>query len=140
MHAKSTPRAFTLGDGSLVLRTALKILEQWKATTQQVCSILRITRSRVCRIRQGKAVRVDRDQLERASIVLNCHASLRLTFESPENVYGFVNMENHNDFFNGRKPLEIMAQGDLLSIFETYKRIDALCGSNLSYSRSRGVV
>ena len=83
MHAKSTPRAFTLGDGSLVLRTALKILDQWKATTQQVCSILRITRSRVCRIRQGKAVRVDRDQLERASIVLNCHASLRLTFESP---------------------------------------------------------
>ena len=140
MHAKSTPRAFTLGDGSLVLRTALKILDQWKATTQQVCSILRITRSRVCRIRQGKAVRVDRDQLERASIVLNCHASLRLTFENPDNVYGFVSMENYNDFFNGRKPLEIMAQGDFLSIFETYKRIDALCGSNLSYSHSRGVV
>jgi hypothetical protein len=37
-------------------------------------------------------------------------------------------LENQNEFFNGRKPLEIMAQGDLMSILETYKRIDAFCG------------
>ena len=140
MHATYKNCALTLGDGSVILRTALNILEKWKATPQQACSILRVTHGRIFRIRQAMSVKLDRDQLERASIVLNCHASLRLTFESPENVYGFVNMENHNDFFNGRKPLEIMAQGDLLSIFETYKRIEALCGSNLSYSRSRGVV
>lgn len=115
--------------GSVILRTALRILEKWKATTEQVCSILRVSRSSISRTQQGKGVALDRDQLERASIVLNCHASLRLVFDNPENVYGFVGKENHNDFFNGRKPLEIMAQGDLMSLFETYKRIDALCGA-----------
>ncbi|EMB2825386.1 hypothetical protein U8047_006456 [Pseudomonas aeruginosa] len=137
MHATSKNRVLTFGDGSVVLRTALNILELWKATPQQACSILRVTHSRISRIRQGKGVKLDRDQLERASIVLNCHTSLRLIFENLENVYGFVSMENHNDFFNGRKPLEVMAQGDLLSLFETYKRIDALCGDNLSDPLSR---
>lgn len=137
MHATYKNCALTLGDGSVILRTALNILEKWKATPQQVCSILRVTHSRISRIRQAMSVKLDRDQLERASIVLNCHASLRLIFENPDNVYGFVSMENYNDFFNGRKPLEVMAQGDLMSLFETYKRIGALCGDNLSDSLSR---
>ncbi len=113
----------------MILRTALRILGKWKATTEQACSILRISRSSISHAQQGKGIELDCDQLERASIVLNCHASLRQVFDNPENVYGFVGKENHNDFFNGRKPLEIMAQGDLLSLFETYKRIDALCGT-----------
>lgn len=134
MHARSKNLALTFGDGGVVLRAALNILELWKATPKQACSILRVTRSRISRARQGKGVKLERDQLERASVVLNCHASLRRIFENPENVYGFVSMENHNDFFAGRKPLEVMAQGDLLSLFETYKRIDTLWG-NLSGSQ-----
>lgn len=77
----------------------------------------------------GKDVELDGDQLKRVSAVLNCHASLRQIFDNPENVYGFVAKENHNEFFNGRKPIEIMAQGDLVSLLDTYKRIDALCGA-----------
>ncbi len=128
MHATSRTRTFSKDQSGVILRTALRILEKWKATTEQEISILRVSRSSISRIQQGKGVELDCDQLERASIVLNCHASLRLVFDNPVNVYGFVGMENHNDFFNGRKPLEIMAQGDLLSLFETYKRIDALRG------------
>ncbi|MBX9763172.1 MAG: hypothetical protein K2Y24_09090 [Pseudomonadaceae bacterium] len=127
MRATSRNLAFSKDQGSVILRTALRILEKWKATNEQACSILRVSRSSISRAQQGKGVELDRDQLERASIVLNCHASLRLVFDNPENVYGFVGKENHNDFFNGRKPLEVMAQGDLMSLFETYKRIDALC-------------
>lgn len=127
MHAASKTLAFSKDQGSVILRTALRILEKWKATTEQVCSILRVSRSSISHAQQGKGVELDFDQLERASIVLNCHASLRLVFDNPENVYGFAGKENHNDFFNDRKPLEIMAQGDLMSLFETYKGIDALC-------------
>jgi len=117
--------------------TALRILEKWKATTEQASSVLRVSRSSISRAQQGKGVELDRDQLERASIVLNCHASLRLVFDNPENVYGFMGLENHNEFFNGRKPLEIMAQGDLMPLFEVYKRIDAFCGGGeLVYSSS----
>lgn len=128
MHATSRTRAFSTDQSAVILRTALRILEKWKATTEQTSNVLRVSRSSISRAHQGKGVELDRDQLERASIVLNCHASLRLAFDNPENVYGFMGLENQNEFFNGRKPLEIMAQGDLMSLLETYKRIDAFCG------------
>jgi hypothetical protein len=120
--------AVTRDQARVVLSTALNILMKWDASTDQACNILRVSRSTITRTQQGKGVELDGDQLDRASIVLNCHAALRLVFDNPENVYGFPNMENHNDFFNGRKPLEIMAQGDFFSLMETYKRIDALRG------------
>lgn len=137
MHATSKTLVFSTDQGSVILRTSLRILEKWKATTEQACSILRVSRISIYDAQQGKSIELDCDQLTRASIVLNCHASLRQVFDNPENVYGFVAKENHNDFFNGRKPLEIMAQGDLLSLFETYKRIDTLCGTGEPIYSSR---
>lgn len=135
MHTTSRIHAFSKDQSSMILCTALRVLEKWRASTEQASSILRVSRSSISRAQQGKGVELDRDQLERASIVLNCHASLRLVFDNPENVYGFMGLENHNEFFNGRKPLEIMAQGDLMSLFEAYKRIDAFCGAGeLVYS------
>jgi hypothetical protein len=137
MHATSRPHGFSKDQSGVILRAALRVLEKWKATTEHASNILRVSRSSISRAQQGKSVELDRDQLERASIVLNCHASLRLIFDNPENVYGFMSLENHNEFFNGRKPLEIMAQGDLMSLFEAFKRIDALCGAGeLVYSSS----
>lgn len=117
---------FSKNQNAVILRTALKILEQWRATAEQSCSILRASHNTITRALQGKDVELDVDQLERASIILNCHATLQLVFDNPENVYGFPRMKNHNDFFNGRAPLEIMAQGDLIQLQETYKRIEAL--------------
>lgn len=136
MQETSKSLGLSKDQGGVILRTALRILEKWKATTEQASSVLRVSRSSISRIQQGKGVELDCDQLERASIVLNCHASLRLVFDNPENVYGFVGMENHNDFFNGRKPLEIMAQGDLMSLLETYKRIVEFCGAGELISSS----
>ncbi|MOA48771.1 hypothetical protein D3C78_1715630 [compost metagenome] len=63
--------------------------------------------------------------MQRISVVLNIHAALRLVFDNPENVCGFPSMENRNEF-NGRTPLEIMAQGDMVSLYEPFRRIDAL--------------
>jgi hypothetical protein len=128
VEAQLKALALTKDQGRAVLSTALNILAKWGATTEQSCNILRVSRSTITRALQGKGAELDSDQLARASIVLNCHAALRLVFDNPDNVYGFPGMDNHNDFFNGRKPLEIMAQGDLFSLFETYKRIDALRG------------
>ena len=127
MHATSRIRAFSTDQSGVILRTALRVLEKWKATTEQASNVLRVSRSSISRAHQGKGVELDRDQLERASIVLNCHASLRLVFDNPENVYGFVGMKNDNEFFNGRTPMDIMARGDFVSLYETFNRIDSLC-------------
>lgn len=67
--------------------------------------------------------------MQRISLVLNIHAALRLVFDNPENVYGFPSMENRHEFFNGRIPLEIMGQGDMILLYETFRRIDALRGA-----------
>ncbi|MBZ9780347.1 hypothetical protein K9857_02120 [Pseudomonas sp. REP124] len=113
------------------LRAAVGILEKWQASSDQVCRLLRISRSTYTRARQRDpawAVALDADQMQRISFVLNIHATLRLIFDNPQNVYGFVSMANDNEFFNGRSPLEIMAQGDMISLYETFRRIDALRG------------
>jgi hypothetical protein len=114
------------------LRAALNILDKWKASSEQACQILRISRSTYTRAKQHDpkwAVGLDFDQMQRISLVLNIHAALRVVFDNPENVYGFPSMENRNEFFNGRAPLDIMAQGDMISLYETFRRIDALRGA-----------
>ncbi|WP_223517617.1 antitoxin Xre-like helix-turn-helix domain-containing protein [Pseudomonas sp. GL-B-19] len=114
------------------LRAAVGILEKWSASSDQACRILRISRSTYTRARQRDpewAVALDADQMQRISFVLNIHATLRLVFDNPENVYGFPSMANDNEFFNGRSPLEIMSQGDMISLYETFRRIDVLRGA-----------
>lgn len=110
------------------LRVALRILDGWNATTEQVGSILRIsTTTRLKLSRDPSAsVRLDLDQQQRISLVLNIHASLRTVFANQENVKRFPSLENANDFFQGRSPLEVMAQGDMISLYETYRRIEQL--------------
>jgi hypothetical protein len=125
-------QAFTKAQCVTGLRAAVGILEKWSASSDQACRILRISRSTYTRARQPDpswSVALDSDQMQRISFVLNIHAALRLIFDNPENVYGFPSMANHNEFFNGRSPLEIMAQGDMISLYETFKRIDVLRGA-----------
>jgi hypothetical protein len=125
-------QSFTKSQCVTGLRAAVGILEKWKATGDQACRILRISRSTYTRARQRDpdwAVALDADQMQRISFVLNIHATLRLVFDNPDNVYGFASMTNDNEFFNGRSPLEIMAQGDMISLYETFRRIDILRGA-----------
>ena len=123
---------FSKSQGTVGLRAALNILDRWQASSEQSCRILRISRSTYTRALQKDptwSVSLDTDQLQRISLVLNIHSALRVVFDNPENVYGFVAMDNHNDFFNGRSPLEIMAQGDMIALYETFRRIDVLRGA-----------
>jgi len=114
------------------LQTAVTIFEKWNATVDQVCRTLRISRSTYTRAKQHDpewSVSLDSDQMQRISFVLNIHAALRTVFDNPDNVYGFLSKVNHNDFFNGRSPLEILSQGDMISLYETFRRISALRGA-----------
>jgi len=132
MAVPAHAQPFTKNQCVTGLRAAVSILEKWKATSDQACRILRISRSTYTRARQRDpdwAVALDADQMQRISFVLNIHATLRLVFDNPNNVYGFTSMANDNEFFNGRSPLEIMAQGDMISLYETFRRIDMLRGA-----------
>ena len=132
MTITSAARGLTKAHGVTGLRAAVGILEKWQASGDQACRILRISRSTYTRTKQRDpdwSVSLDADQMQRISFVLNIHAALRVIFDNPENVYGFPAMANDNEFFNGRAPLEVMSQGDMISLYETFRRIDALRGA-----------
>lgn len=114
------------------LRAAVTILDRWGATGEQGEAILRVSHSTYARAKRKdglQAINLDRDQLTRASLVLNIHAALRMVFDNPDNLYGFMRMPNDNEFFFGRSPLEVMGSGDMVAVYETFKRIDVLRGS-----------
>ncbi|QNU61639.1 antitoxin Xre-like helix-turn-helix domain-containing protein [Vreelandella titanicae] len=113
------------------LKTAVRILDKWRASGEQGEAILRVSHSTYARARRGDLdeIKLDSDQLTRISYLLNIHAALRMIFDNPENLYGFVNLVNDNPYFNGRTPLEIMGSGDFAALYETFKRIDSLRGS-----------
>lgn len=114
------------------LRTAVAILDRWGATGEQGEAILRVSHSTYARAKRKDglpSISLDRDQLTRVSFVLNIHAALRVIFDNPDNVYGFMRMPNDNAFFFGRSPLEVMSTGDIVAVYETFRRIDVLRGS-----------
>lgn len=113
---------------AVALRVAVRILRGWQATVQQACRILRVSPATYYSASrdQVSSRRLDLDQQQRVSLVLNIHASLRTVFTNPANVSSFPVLKNDNPFFDGRSPLDIMAQGDLISLYEAYKRIDQM--------------
>jgi len=129
MQAAVSEQVFAKEQCLAGLRAAADILENWGASKAQACCILRISLSTFNRAKQrapGWSVSLDSDQMKRVSIVLNIHAALRQIFDNPDNCYGFPAMANDNSFFNGRSPLEIMSQGDMVSLYETFRHIEAL--------------
>ena len=110
------------------LKVALQIIEKWQASPQQACRILRISQSTFRRVKQGKNAgsRLDLDQQERIGLVIGIHASLRTVFSDQSNVHCFPGLKNDNAFFGGRSPLEVISQGYIISMYETFKRIQQL--------------
>lgn len=96
-------------DGTIPLRTAVTVMKRWRASTQEIMSVLRVSRSTRVRAQSNDhPIQLDMDQMTGISMVLNIHAALRTIFDNPENVYSFPSLKNHNEFFDGRSPLQVM--------------------------------
>lgn len=114
------------------LKAAMNILDKWGCSPEQEWLILGMKKSSYYNYREQPAsARLSEDQLERMSYILNMHQALRIVFDNPENVYGFMRMKNNNPFFNGRSPLELIATGNFGTLYEVFKRIDALRGAGI---------
>lgn len=112
------------------LKAAFNILDKWRCTAEQAQAILRLPKATYYKYRNDpESARLDRDQLARISYLLNMHQALRIVFENPENVYGFMRKRNHNPYFHGRAPLEVIGNGDFAALYETFRRIDTLRGA-----------
>lgn len=108
-------------------KAAEQIMDGWGCTTKDKQKIMRIAPSTYHKFKANpETVSLDSDQLERLSYIVNMHASLRIVFDNPENVKGFMALENHNPYFNGRSPLSIIRDGKFAHIYEVFCRIDSL--------------
>lgn len=111
------------------LQTAVRLLGKWGANSEQGTAILRVspdTYARAKRCEPEWQVNLDDEQLTRISYLLNIHAALQLIFDAPSDVYGFMSMANHNDSFNGRSPLDVIARGDLTELREVWLHVNML--------------
>lgn len=114
---------------SIGLKTVIVILDKWGCSPEQAQAILQISKASFYKFKKDPgAAQLTNDQVERLSYVLNIHATLRTLFENPENVYGFMALSNHNPFFNGRSPLEMLSTGHFGTLYEVYKQLDGLRG------------
>lgn len=111
------------------LKTVFAILDKWRCSAEQIQRILQISKAAYYKYRNDpSSASLTQDQLERISYLLNIHSSLRLLFDNPQNLYGFMAMSNHNPYFNGLSPLDVISSGQFSALYETYKHIDALRG------------
>lgn len=110
------------------LCAAIEIMRRWGATQEQMTSTLGVSRNILERAKesQSETIKLDSEQLGRITCILNMHAALRVIFENPVNVYGFVSMSNGNEFFDGRRPLDVIADGSLASLYETSRRLEGM--------------
>ena len=107
--------------------TVLNIMDKWSCSEKEKMALLGIGRSTLHKYQVAPAsARLTPDLLERISYLLNIHAILRILFENPENVYGFVRMPNKHAFFNGKAPMDILASGLMSALYEVHRHLDGI--------------
>lgn len=109
------------------LKAVVKIMESWSCSRSQMSIILAIPYSTLGRyIKAPEKARLSRDQQTRLSYILNIYRLIRMTFNNQANVDNFMSLKNHNGQFYGRRPLDLLLEGSIENIRDTYRHIDAL--------------
>jgi hypothetical protein len=97
-----------------VVKIAARVLTGW-SSPEVIPLILDLPGSTCEAVAQDnlRDLQLTEEQLHRASLVLDMHASLRTLFMNTENVKRFMTMPNNNEPFAGRAPLDLIASGDI---------------------------
>ena len=66
------------------------------------------------------------EQQFRLSYILRIHGALRLQFDNPKNIYGFMSFKNQNKPFNGNRPLDLISTGNINDLKNICESIEAL--------------
>jgi uncharacterized protein (DUF2384 family) len=122
--ATPTVPQITAEEASAAARAVIKLFEKWKLTDAVAREVLGGLAPRTyARWKTGDHGRIDRDLATRLSLLLGIHKGLRILFTDPERGYAWVSKPN--DAFGGRRPVEILAQGDIFSLARVRAYLDA---------------
>lgn len=116
--SKATPTA---------LRVVIKIMESWSCSRSQMSIIVAIPQSKLSRyIKTPEKARLSRDQQTRLSYILNIYQLIRLIFNNQVNIDNFMFLKNYNGEFNGRRPVDLLLEGSIENLRDTYRHIENL--------------
>lgn len=105
-------------------KAADKILLSWGCTAQQCQTILGISELSYHKFKSAPdTTQLNPEQFERVSYLLNIYQALRMTFNTPSNLSGFMGMKNNNVPFAGSTPLAMITSGNLDDLREVAQHI-----------------
>ena len=83
------------------INLALQTLDNWGLNEAVKAELLGLDS-----VAELSELKITQDLTERCSLVNQIDKSLKICFNSKENIFGFVTMNNHNHPFNGSKPID----------------------------------
>lgn len=114
----------TAEEASAAARAIIRLFEKWKLSDTVAREILGGLSPRTyARWKAGRHGRIGRDLATRLSLLIGIHRALRVLFTKAERGYAWVGKPN--DFFGGRAPVEIMAEGSMFSLARVRSYLEA---------------
>lgn len=118
---------FSNSDMAAGFKAADSILLSWGCSNRQIQNVLNLSKQSFDKFKTNpEQISLSDEQLVKVSYILNIHSVLRVVFNNSDNVKGFMSMKNHNEFFLGRPPIQVIESGKLCDLQEVYRRIDIL--------------
>lgn len=117
---------------------AIRALTEWGCETDEIQAILCISNSRLNESQNGgkQSFILSKYQLTRISYILNISDSLSEVFKSKEDAYNLLKTMSNTPFFNGRKPIDIIKTGDIISIHQVSSRIKNILQKNHPHQKT----
>lgn len=111
-------------EAAAAARAVVALFGKWKLSDAQACEILGgISQRTWSRWKAGHLGRISRDLATRLGMLIGIHAALRVMFTDKERGYAWVSRPN--DVYDGRSPVEIMADGSIFALARVYKYVAA---------------
>lgn len=117
------PAPITDGEAAAMFRAGLNLFDRWGVSDQQAATLLDVAPRTFARWKACREGRFGRDQKARLSNLMGIHKALRIIFQEPERVYGWVRQPN--GAFGMCSALDVMLGGDLTDIMRVRRFLDA---------------
>lgn len=113
------------------LSSFLALVEKWGWSSREAAQAIAIDEGLYSDLKRTLVSEgLNDDQQLRVYYLLAIDSLLHDLFSNPENIYGFINMSNDNNYFNGKSPKEKILGQPTIELKETLTRIKTLVLGN----------
>lgn len=118
--------AFPTDDRNAISKMIMKLFDHWQLKTDEQLQLLGLSptnRASLMKYRKGTPLANDRDKLERASMLLGIHKSLRLLFPANREL-AYSWMSRPNKAFGGLSPVQLVVEHGMMGLYMVRSYLD----------------